>query len=51
MVMDKFEVFIKTILKMIFSESPFDEKKAKDSLQTIKKSYKTNGEKRNEQGI
>ncbi|MBO5019875.1 MAG: hypothetical protein J6D52_04340 [Clostridia bacterium] len=35
--MDKFEVFIKAILKMIFRETPFDEKKAKDSFQTIKR--------------
>ena len=27
--MDKFEAFIKAILKMIFREAPFDEKKAK----------------------
>ena len=47
-IMDKFEAFIKAILKMIFREAPFDEKKAKDSFQTIKKSYKTNGGKSNE---
>lgn len=35
--MDKFEAFIKAILKMIFSETPFDEKKAKESFQSIKK--------------
>ena len=46
--MEKFDVFIKAILKIIFSETPFDEKKAKDSFQTIKKSYKTNGGKSNE---
>ena len=34
--MDKFEMFIKAILKMIFKEVPFDENKAKDSFQKIK---------------
>ena len=36
-IMDKFEVFIKAILKMIFRETHFDEKRAKESFQSIKK--------------
>ena len=35
--MEKFEVFIKTILKIIFKEAPFDTEKAKTSFEKIKK--------------
>ena len=49
--MDKFEAFIKAIVKVIFKETPFDEEKANESFQKIKKSYKANRGKNNEKSI
>ena len=38
--MDKFEVFIKAILKKIFNDLPYDKEKANESFAKIKKTFK-----------
>ncbi|MBQ3109681.1 MAG: hypothetical protein IJC69_00845 [Clostridia bacterium] len=46
--MEKIEIFVKLILKMIFYQAPFDREKANESFEEIKKSYKASGGKDNE---